>query len=254
MIDATKCTLDDSKKRKSQDDSQLNYAIWVIQFGLIIMQMNDTENEGDGERAIRNSKLLLLLFRTGKRAKKCAFELFRLISKVKCQMTQQMAARTIHGRFVNWKGGKGGNCPNDLKQEHLVKFTKKLIRGMGAQKTEKAMNRGLKQVIEQFDKVSNVLPESTAHTHRNAESDIRDMIRIIHDLHVFDKKPGKAHPTFPSLPRSAFENIDMIKLENWMKCTKQKLAKDPDVVWEADTDEEEEEEEEICNYESSDQD
>ena len=34
-------------------------------------------------------------------------------------MTQQMAARTIHGRFVNWTGGKGGNCPNDLKQEHL---------------------------------------------------------------------------------------------------------------------------------------
>ena len=73
-----------------------------------MMQLNGTENEGNGERAVRNSKLLILLFRTSKHAKKYAFEIFRLISKLKCQMTEQMAARTIHGRFVNWKVGKGG--------------------------------------------------------------------------------------------------------------------------------------------------
>ena len=227
---APKCTLDDSKKPKSQDDHLLNYGIWIIQFGLIMMQLNDTENKGDGERAVRNSKQLIL-FRTSKHAKKYAFEMFRLISKLKCQMTQQMAARTIHGRFVNWKGGKGGNCPNDLKQEHLVKFTKKLIRGVGAQKTEKAVNRatsaacGLQQIIEQFDKVSNVLPESTAHTYRNVESDIRDMIQIIQDLQVFEKKPGRAHPSFSSLPHCVFENIDIIKLEKWTKVTKKEVRK-----------------------------
>ena len=178
-------------------------------------------------------------------------------------MTQQMAARTIHGRFVNWTGGKGGNCPNDLKQEHLVKFTKKLIKGMGAQKTEKAMIRatsaasGLQQIIEQFDKVSNISPESTAHTYRNAESDIRDMIGIILDLQVFDKKPGRAHPSFSSLRHSAFDNIDMVKLEKWMKSTKRKLEKNPDVAWEAESDEEDENEDnedDVNNHESSDED
>ena len=54
IADATKCTLGDSKKPKSQDDHILNYGIWIIQFGLIMMQLNDTENEGDGERAVRN--------------------------------------------------------------------------------------------------------------------------------------------------------------------------------------------------------
>ena len=102
---------------------------------------------------------------------------------------------------------------------------------MGAQKTEKAVNRatsaacGLQQIIEQFDKVSNVLPESTAHTYQNAESDIRDMIQILQDLQVFDKKPGRAHPSFSSLPHSAFENIDITKLGKWMKVTKKKLEK-----------------------------
>ena len=52
IADATKCTLDDSKKQKSLDDHILNYGIWIIQFGLIMMQLNDTEHEGDGERAV----------------------------------------------------------------------------------------------------------------------------------------------------------------------------------------------------------
>ena len=72
--------------------------------GMVLLQMNDTEKEGDGERAIINSKVLLLLFRSTSMSKKYAFEMLRLISKVKCQLTKQMAARTIHGRFVNWKG------------------------------------------------------------------------------------------------------------------------------------------------------
>ena len=72
--------------------------------GMMLLQMNDTEKEGDGNRAIVNSKLLLLMFRSTSRSKKYAFEMLRLISKVKCQMTERMAARTIHGRFVSWKG------------------------------------------------------------------------------------------------------------------------------------------------------
>ena len=72
--------------------------------GMLLSQLNDTEKEGDGERTIINSKVLLLMFRSTTRCKKYAFEMLRLISKVKCQFTEKMAERTIHGRFVNWKG------------------------------------------------------------------------------------------------------------------------------------------------------
>lgn len=78
--------------------------MWIIQLGMVLLQMNDTDKEGDGERAIINSKVLMLLFRSTTNSKKYGFEMLRLISKVKCQLTEQMAARTIHGRFVNWKG------------------------------------------------------------------------------------------------------------------------------------------------------
>ena len=132
---------------------------------------------------------------------------------------------------------------------------------MGAQKTEKAVNRatsaacGLQQIIEQFDKVSNVLPESTAHTYRNAESDIRDMIQILQDVQVFDKKPGRAHPSFSSLPHSAFENIDN-QTRKMDESYKKKIGKNPDVALEAESDDanEKQDEEVISNFESSDED
>lgn len=210
------------------------------------MQMNDTEKEGDGERAIRNNKLLLLMFRTGSHAKKYAFEMLRMISKVKCQMTEQVAERTTHGRFVNWKGGKGKNCANDLKQEHLVKFTKKLVRGMGAQKTEQAIKRatsaagGLQYITENFDNVTGIHPESTAHTYKNAEADIIDMIGIINKQTIFQQTPGRAHPSFPDLPKSVLDTLNIVRMEQWMKRWKSKLAKNPDIPWDNNFDSDEE--------------
>ena len=61
--------------------------------GMMLSQMNDTEKEGDGERAIIKSKVLLLMFRSTVRSKKYEFEMLRLISKVKCQFTQKMAEK-----------------------------------------------------------------------------------------------------------------------------------------------------------------
>ena len=221
-----------------------NYALWVIQFGLLIMQMNDTEKEGDGERALRNSKFLLLMFRTGSHGKKYAFEMLRTLSKVKCQFTEQMSARTVNGPFVNWKVGNGHNCANDLKQEHLVKFTKNLVRGMGAQKTEKAINRatraasGLQYIIDNFDQTTKIPSQSTAHTYKNAVSDIKDMINVINNHKVFQNVPGRAHVSFPSLPRSVLDTLDIVKLEQWMKRCRNKLGKDPDIAWEIVCDDE----------------
>ena len=72
--------------------------------GMLLLQLNNTEKEGDGERTIINNKLPLLMFRSTTRSNKYAFEMLRLISKVKCQFMEKMAERTIHGHFVNWKG------------------------------------------------------------------------------------------------------------------------------------------------------
>jgi hypothetical protein len=43
-----------------EDGRIFNYGLHVIQLGTLLMQLNDTEKEGDGERSLRNWKLLML--------------------------------------------------------------------------------------------------------------------------------------------------------------------------------------------------
>ena len=49
-----------STKTSTAEDRLYNY----LQLGVLLMQLNDTEKEGDGERCIMNRKLLMLYFRS----------------------------------------------------------------------------------------------------------------------------------------------------------------------------------------------
>jgi hypothetical protein len=104
------------------DDKVMNYALQCIQLGIMLMQLNDTEKEGDGDRCLMNWKILMLYFRSRKRGMKYAFEAMRLLTCTKALFTEQMAHRIIHGQFINAKGGPGKNYSNDLKME--TKITK----------------------------------------------------------------------------------------------------------------------------------
>ena len=53
-----------STKTSTAEDRLYNYASQCLQFGVLLMQLNDTEKEGDGERCIMNRKLLMLYFRS----------------------------------------------------------------------------------------------------------------------------------------------------------------------------------------------
>lgn len=56
----------------SQEDRRLNYGLQVIQLGVMLMQLNDTEKEGDGDRSliIINWKMLMFYFRCRPRGMK----------------------------------------------------------------------------------------------------------------------------------------------------------------------------------------
>lgn len=64
----------------SQDDRLLNYGLRVIQLGVMLMQLNDTESEGDGDRSLINWKMLMLYFRCRHRGMKYAYEAMRFIT------------------------------------------------------------------------------------------------------------------------------------------------------------------------------
>ena len=78
------------------------------------MQLNDTETEGDGEKSLRNWKLLMFYCSAQPRGMKYAFEAMHFITFV--IYSEHVAHHILHGQFVNPKGGEGNDLcgANDL--------------------------------------------------------------------------------------------------------------------------------------------
>ena len=217
----------------STEDRRMNYGLQVLQLGVFLMQLNDTEAEGDGERSLRNWKMLMLYFRSRTRGMKYAFESMRFITFVKGLYSERMAHRILHGQFVNAKGGKGNNYANDLKMEHIVRNDKGILKGMCGNKTLKAVQRStassflLNEIVKQYDKVSNIAPESTSHTHACTCDDVREMINIISGQKTFDFQPGRNINSFPSISKSPLDQLDVFALHAWLTRHKKRLAANP---------------------------
>ena len=223
---------EDNSSDSDDEDGVMNYALQVIQLGMFLMQLNDTEKEGDGERCLMNWKLLMLYFRARKRGMKYAFEAMRLLTFTKALLTERQAHRVIHGQFVNTKGGVGKNMPNDLKMETMVKNHKKVLRGLCGNKTLKAIQRattathGLKTIVEAIDQESNVTPDSTHHTHASTEELVKEMVKVIQKVNPFELCPGRQFLSFPNIPKSPLKNLNVTALHKWLSANKKRMAQD----------------------------
>ena len=197
------------------------------------MQMDDTECEGDGERMMRNWKLLMLYGRCTGRSKKYAFEAMRLLTYCRALLSEKMAHRVIHGQFVNPSGGKGKNYANDLKQEHLVKCNKVILRGLCGNKTLKAVTKStqsaynVKKITVNFDNQTNIKPESHEHTYGDPGVDISEMVKVLRKLKPFSFNEGRKHSTFSLISKSPLNNIDVASLDAWLTSKKKAIAKNP---------------------------
>lgn len=193
--------------------------------------MNDTEKEGDGERQIRNWKLLMLYFKARSRSMKYAYEIMRFISCVKALYSEKVSNRVINGQFVNFKGGAGGNIPNDLKQEHIVKYNKGILKGLCGNKSLKAVQIGtssafgLKVTVDNFEEASGVHKESTSHTHASREEDEKEMIKILSQLQPFKFQEGRYHKAYHSISKSVLDKLDIVALTEWLNKHKRRLSK-----------------------------
>lgn len=232
-----------------EEDRVMNYGLQVLQLGVLLMQLNDTEKEGDGKRAIRNWKLLLLYFRARSRAKKYAFEAMRIISYTKALLSEKMATRILQGQFINIKGGKGKNVANDLKIEHLIKYNKVVLHDLCGNKTLKAIQRstkathGLQTIIKRFDDQCNIKPESTAHTHMSKMDDEKLMIKKLIELKPFKLQPGRTSKAFPRVSKCLLEEVDPVALDAWLKNHKKRLAENPNTECGSDTEDDEDDDE-----------
>ncbi len=195
------------------------------------MQLIDTCKEGDGERSIINKKRLLMYFKSSTSFQNYSIEMFTSIAQVKALVSEEMAHRLTWGRFVNWHGGAGKNIACDMAQEICNRTSKDVVRGMGANKTRKAMMRvskasaGVYQIVHQLRDTTKIKRRSQAHTHKNKKNDETLMLQDLQKLKPFEVNPGRCHPHFQDMQVSPASAVDMAKLFGWLEKHKKQIAR-----------------------------
>lgn len=95
-----------------------------------------------------------------------SIEAFTLLSQYHHILPPMLAEQLKWSWFINTHGSAGHNISCDLHMEHLNKLAKVAVEGLGANKTEKAIQRVGKAIgtmagmIDTFDTVNGVLLES----------------------------------------------------------------------------------------------
>ena len=102
--------------------------------------------------------------------------------------------------------------------EIMVKDHKVISKGLCGNKTLKVVQRstnavyGLKNVTESIDKESNVPPDSTKHSHASSTKIIHKMNSVLQQVKPFSKRSGRVLRSFPDIPKSPLQNLDVLAL------------------------------------------
>ena len=106
--------------------------------------------------------------------------------------------------------------------EHLNRIAKTAVDGLGANKTEKAIDRvgktvgTLTETLEMFDKENHVGEESGAHTNKSSVKDMSKILEELLKMDVFKKEPGRKHNSFQNLKPNLIKTLDEGQLNEWM--------------------------------------
>ena len=205
---------------RPEEDEIFNYANTLCQWTLQLMQMNDTAREGDITRIMPNLMSNVPFFYSHSALSKYFVECIDYLLKVK-EASPQMKIRILEGSFVNTVGGRGKNCEADLKTEHSVGCRKKLIKLLGANKSDSAIARVtnaadcVDDIIGKFDEGVQLHMKSGRHTHSTSEANERVIKQVVSDLKPFNMQPGRKCVGFGNF-KFVYEKIDKQKMRAHM--------------------------------------
>ena len=203
------------------DDNVQAYAKELLTLGLIYNEFSDGIREGDGERVIRCWRYLLLIFKAAQRTN-YSCEAFVLLAQLKYILSPRLSQQLTWTRFVNTRGGAGHNIPCDLYIEHLNRVLKDGIKGLGANKTEKAITRlgkcidALDGVLTNYDEVLQVRHSASFHTVASLDKDIKLMVNELSE-HVkpFSCVKGRHHKNI-KISKPLIKSLNSSKFHLWM--------------------------------------
>ena len=126
------------------------YGKETLSLGLLYMEFQDAIREGDGESVLNCWRYFMILFKaTGHR--NYAIEAFISLAQYQWFLPPRQAMQLKYSRFINVHGRPKCNIPCDLYMEHLNRMVKSCVQHLGANKTERSIQR-IDKCIGQIDK------------------------------------------------------------------------------------------------------
>lgn len=131
-----------------------------LQWYFVILTFKDAIKEGDSDRTNITLKFCIPIFFSHSILSKYLEECVDYILKTEVLLTENLAMKVRYGSFVNLTGYKGEKKAADLQKENEVLVLKELIRGLGSNKTEKAIDiitkaaPVIQDIVDNFDKMS----------------------------------------------------------------------------------------------------
>ena len=132
-------------------------------------------------------------------------------------------------RFINVHGGPGRNIPCDLFNEHMNKLFKDIIAHMGANVTEKTVQRAarsvttLTKVMQVFDKQTGISVQNKAHADRQDDNDVSKVADVLIKENLLEIKPGRKLSQFPGFDPNPLSGLDWAQMETWIGRKKKEL-------------------------------
>lgn len=186
------------------------------------MELIDAWHEGNGERVLHCWKLFLPHFKVAG-CTKFSLEALKLQFQSNYVFSPNLAHQVTWHRFVNVRGGACDNIPCDLFNEHMNKLLKYIIRNMGSNLTESALQRAarcvttLQQINENFDAQTGVPHRTTAHSTSSDKGDVRKVVRTVLDNKLLVELGGRHHKSFKDMKLNPLHKWDVKKTDDWIK-------------------------------------
>lgn len=191
-----------------------NYCCNVCHWVLLLLNFQDVVNEGDVIRVIPTLMYCLQFFFSHSRLSKYFEECLDFILKCEYMLSPMDRMRVLEGAFANLRGGMGSNMESDLVQENYVRNQKDLIQSLGANKTEKSIDRCTRaagmvaDICESLDFALTLKKPGSKHSTPKAQKDKEVVSRSLRELRPFRVSSGRVCQGLPNIMSSPLRKVD----------------------------------------------
>ena len=195
-------------------DDLYHYSSQFLQWYIHWLEFEDAIKEGDIVRCNICIKMMIPFFYGYNTLSKYAVECIDYILKTELLLPAAHAIRCRLGSFCNPTGMPGDNKPADMQQENNILVLKDVIKGLGANKSEKAMVRAslaapvADGMVQQYMRILGMHQKSGRRTKKSDDTDVLAVLELINASEPLEHTPGRRMVHYRGIKPSAFGSIN----------------------------------------------